>query len=535
MIPMKDRRMAMLKAFIILIILFTSTSVCFSMAPEELAKEGKYDEAIKAYRISLSKSQTDKERAKLHKALGEVMALKGDYKGAGKEYLKALSLDRMGFSENERFRMAVHLSWGSYLKEAIKELSDIVKNNPDHLEARIHLARSLSWAGRLKESQKEVEAILRMSPENRNALFIQANILRWRGHINQAISIYRNLLETKEDFDIRLGLTYALLRKGDRKGAQESLSHLKPTYPYQEKELKKLEEEVLRATRPSLGGTYQFYHDSDDNQLHRISVSGGGWIDPVRVDLHFRHTDARDDSRHHRSEEVFFRGYLRAIESLTIGGGAGVTQLAHKETDHYLTGTLFATVDLFRGFLGGSISRNVLVDTAQLIENKIRVSEAGIYGSQNLTDFLSLHGSYFYRDYSDKNYSHDFQFTPRYVVFPGNPRTSLGYRLRYLDFDKHTRGGYFDPRNFISHQALVSIDYEKDPFFIFLEPYIGYQSFKRYGERDRDFILGGAGVFRCRISRHMDAEATVEGGNYALGATSGFNYFQISFGLRIYF
>jgi len=87
----------------------------------------------------------------------------------------------------------------------------------------------------------------------------------------------------------------------------------------------------------------------------------------------------------------------------------------------------------------------------------------------------------------------------------------------------------------MSHQALLSIDYEKDPFSIFLEPYIGYQSFKRYGERDRDVILGGLGVFRYRISRKIDGEVAVEGGNYALGATTGFNYFQFSFGLRIYF
>ncbi len=517
------------------IIFLVLASVCFSVTPEELIKEGRYEEAIKAYRISLSSSRNDKEKARLHKAIGEILASKGDYKGAGKEYLKALSLDRMGFTENERFRMAIHLSWGNYLKEAVEELSDIVKNNPGHLEARIHLARSLSWAGRLKESLKEVEHILRVSPENRDALFIQANILRWRGNLHQAIAIYRNLLETKEDFDIRLGLTYALLKKGDRKGAQESFHLLKPVYPYQERELKKLEEEIVRMTRPSMGGTYQFYKDSDDNQLNRFSVSGGGWIDPVRVDLLFRHTDARDDERHHRSEEFSLRSYLKILEPLTMGGGAGVTQLAHKETDHYFTGNLFATLDLLRGFLGGSISRNVLVDNAQLIENRIRVTEGGIYGSQNLTDSLSLHGSYFYRDYSDKNHSHDFQLIPRYVVYRGNPRTSLGYRWRYLNFDKHTKSGYFDPKNFMSHQALLSIDYEKAPFFIFLEPYIGYQSFKRYGERDRDVILGGAGILRCRVSKNIDAEGSVEGGNYALGAVSGFNYFQISFGLRIYF
>ncbi len=517
------------------ILFFILVRICFSMTPEDWVREGKYQEAIKAYRMAISEARNEKERAKLHRALGEVFALKGEFKEAGKEYLKALSLDRRGFSESERFRMAIHLSWGTYLKEAIEELSEIIKNNPDHLEARIHRARCLSWTGRFKESLKEVETILKVSPNNREALLIKANILRWRGSLDQAIAIYKDLLEVKEDFDTRMGLTYALLKKGDRKGAQESFSHLKPIYPYQEKEFKKLEEEVLRVTRGSLGGTYQFYKDSDENQLNRFSISGGGWIDPVRVDLHFRHTDARDEDRHHRSEEFSFRVYSKRLERFTLGGGGGVVQLHHQKTDYYFTGNLFSTLDLFRGFIGGSLSQYVLVDTAQLIESRIRVHEGGMLISQNLTDELSLYGSYFYRDYSDRNHSHDFQCIPRYLLFSRNPRTSLGYRFRYLHFDKHPRSGYFDPKNFMSHQALLSIDYEKDPFSIFLEPYIGYQSFKRYGERDRDVILGGSGVFRYRISRKIDGEVAVEGGNYALGSTTGFNYFQFSFGLRIYF
>lgn len=525
----------MRKGWIIGIILLLKASPCGAVTPEALVKEGRYEEAISAYQLAIRDSRDDKERAKLHQRLGRVWAIREEFKKAAIEYLKALSLDRRGFSEDERFQMAIHLSWGSYLKEAIQMLSEIIQSHPEHLDARIHLARCFSWSGRYRDALREVDSILQKNPTHRDARFVQANVLRWKGELQKAISIYQELLKEKEDFDVRLGLTYALLARGDRKGAQESVSLLKPDYSYQQKELKKLQEEIQRRTSPFLGGQSQFYSDSDHNRLHRFALSGGGWIESWQVGLHFRETHAKDKVRDHQSEELSFRAHSRLFESLSVGGDLGVSQLRHRKTDHYLTGNLNVNVDLFQGTIGAGFARSVLVDTAQLIENRIRVTQAGFHITQNIGDGFSIYGSYFYRDYSDHNHAHDIQLIPRYTILFRDPRLTLGYRLRYLDFDKQTRKGYFDPDNFLSHQLLTSLEFEGERYSLFLEPYVGYQSFRRYGDRNHDFIVGGTGIFQYRIGKKVDLEIVSEAGNDALGTASGFKYYQFSLGLKVHF
>ncbi len=524
-----------MKSWLIIMMILSTASIGFSMGPEDFVKAGRYEEAIEAYRKALTEAQVDQEKARLHKALGDLWALKEDFKKASKEYLQALSLDKRGFSEEEKFQMAVRLSWGKYLDEAIEALLEILKNRPDHLEARIHLARCLSWSGRLGESLRRIEEVLQKDPENRDALFIQANVLRWRGEHQKAKAIYQALLREKEDFDVRLGLTYLLLSREDRKGIQESVKRLKPLYPYQEREFKSLTEEIQRRIGPILGGQYQFYKDSDHNRLNRYSVWGGGWVEQVRWRLQFRHTGAEDRSRRHRSEELSFGVGSRIFDSLSLGGGLGITQLRHRETDHDWTGHVTGGIDFFRGAFGVRFGREVLVDTAELIENRIRVRSAGGSFSQNIGDRLSLFGSYFYRSYSDSNRSHDVQWIPRYTVLTQHPRLTLGYRFRYLDFDQQTRHGYFDPENFIAHHLLFALEVKEGRTSFLIEPHIGYQSYKRYGRREHDFVIGGAGAFEYRIGRNLYLKVAIEGGNDASDTASGFKYYQTSLGVTAHF
>ncbi|MGQ9776064.1 MAG: tetratricopeptide repeat protein [Thermodesulfobacteriota bacterium] len=505
------------------------------MAPEELIKSGRYEEAIEVYLKALTEAKENQEKAKLHKALGDLWALKEDFKQASKEYLQALSLDKEGFTEEERFQMAICLSWGKQLDKAIKELSDILHRNPYHLEAKIHLARCLSWTGRLGESLRQIGEVLQRSPRNREALSIKANVLRWRGDYKKAMEIYRNLLQEKEDFDVRLGLTYLLLNKEDRRGVQRNLRLLTPLYSYQERELKILSKEIQERFGPFFEARYQFYKDSDHNRLNRYSIFGGGWFEQVRWNLYFRHTGAKDRLKSHRSEELSFQTYSRVFETLSLGGGLGIGHLRHRKTNNFLTGNAYSRFDFFRGTLGLTLSRDLCVDTAELIENRVRITGVGGSFFQNIDERLSFYGSYVYKDYSDSNRSHDFQFLPRYTIMIQNPRVTLGYRFRYLDFEKQTRRGYFDPENFISHQLLVSLDHKESRYSIFLEPYFGYQSYKRYGKRNHDFITGGTGIFQCRVWQNLNLEMAIEGGNYAIDNASGYKNFQITLGLKTYF
>jgi hypothetical protein len=124
--------------------------------------------------------------------------------------------------------------------------------------------------------------------------------------------------------------------------------------------------------------------------------------------------------------------------------------------------------------------------------------------------------------------------SPVYTLYPKNPRINLGYRFRYLNFNRQSGSGYFDPNDFMANQIFISLNFEHDKFYLYLEPYGGYQSFRRYGDNNTGFFGGGSGVFGFNLSKNVLLEASAEGGNYALGAAAGFNYYLVGFRLQIF-
>lgn len=209
------------------------------------------DETLDRLKKSIEITTDKAELGRLHKQLGDYYRFKNRLNEAAEEYSKALSLARETLSLEDRRQIAVSLSWAGRLKESITELKAVIAQDPANVEARIHLARVLSWVGELAAAVKEADGVLRDSPGNRDAMLVKANALRWRGDVKMAIPLYRKLLEQREDFDARLGLSFALLAGGDIKGAREGLKVLqrsKPKFAYQEKELKELVKAVERAT-----------------------------------------------------------------------------------------------------------------------------------------------------------------------------------------------------------------------------------------------------------------------------------------------
>lgn len=155
--------------------------------------------------------------------------------------------------------------------------------------------------------------------------------------------------------------------------------------------------------------------------------------------------------------------------------------------------------------------------------------------SQRLTDRFSLAAAHSYRNYSDGNDVNDFRLSPVYSVLTKNPTINLGYRFRYLNFNRQSGSGFFDPNDFISNQIFISLNFEHERFYFYIEPYGGYQSFRRYGENKADFFGGGSGVLGLNLSKKILLEANAEGGNYAMGAAAGFSYYWVGLRLQLSF
>lgn len=523
-------RFFMLIAFII-----ATSSASFAAAPAELAQEGKLAEAVAAYRQAIGAASDNRERARLHRELGDIFAARDEYRAAAPEYQAALAFSQ-DFPEKDRLRMAVVMSWGGDYSAAIDEFTRIIIENPANLEARLGQARTLAWAGRHGEAVAEAELVLKQDPGNRDALLIKANVLKWQGKVRDSLPIYTGILKGGEDFDARIGLTYALLSAGERRGARASLELLKPAYPYQEKELRELAEALDRATRSNLDFRFSYYDDTDRNDVQRYSLTYKFWLADWNMGASYRHTDSRDPSRNNRAEEFTIQGYVRPLPELGIGGGVGFSQEADGGTTDFFTWNLAGDCSLLRGSAGIAASSYLFNDTAQLIESRIRVTAATLTTTQRLIDRLSLSGTYGFKEYSDDNRSHDFQLSSTVTILTGTPVVQAGYRFRYLDFDRQSGSGYFDPDDFISNQVFVNLSLEQGRFSSFLGGYGGVQSFRRGGSKASGDLFGGvSGLVGYRFMDRLTGEINGEFGNYALQTVTGFEYFQVGARLGLTF
>ena len=103
------------------------------------------------------------------------------------------------------------------------------------------------------------------------------------------------------------------------------------------------------------------------------------------------------------------------------------------------------------------------------------------------------------------------------------------------NFDRQSGGGYFDPNDFMSHQAFATMSVEKDGFAAYLEPYIGVQSFRRYGDDSTDLIGGLSGTLGYQLAKSLRIEINGEYGNSAAETATGFEYFLVGARVRITF
>lgn len=484
-------------------------------------------EDLEALQKGLEAAVGDAAEARAHKRIGDHHAAGGEYREAAQAYATALSLARERFSEEERTGMAVTMSWGGRIREAVEELRLVLAKDPGNVKARTHLSRSLSWLGRTDEAIAEAEEVLNESPEDVEALLAKANALRYRGDNEAAAPIYRRILEIDDNFQARLGLAYVQLSRGDFSAARKEGARLRPQYPYQEKERTDLEATIARATRPGLAPAYTYYKDTDDNRVHRYSASTGFSVRNWKLALAYRHTDARDLTRSAKADDLSVSAYSKVFPRLGIGAGAGATRLSDGDTRTFPAGHVRADASVSRGTIGIAVSRTVFAETAQLMENGIRFTSVAASIAWPLPYRLSVSGSYAYKDYSDDNASNDVQASVRYALRLAGPAVGLGYRIRSLDFDRESGGGYFDPGNYLAHQAFATLYLERGRVYTYLEPYYGHQSFTRTGARTSDWFGGGNGALGLRLAQRVSFEIRGEGGDYAAGAATGFRYYLL--------
>lgn len=487
-----------------------------------------------SFQVSFSET---KEISELDKGLeikkrGDTLFEKGDMKGASREYIQAFEYG-INFSEEDLLLMAKRVSWAGDLKDAERMLRFILARNSENREAKLHLARVLSWQGRPFSSLEIVEEILKQNRNDKDALFIKANALRYMGRPDRALDYYEKLLAEREDFDIRLAQNYSFLQLGLPSKVHEAFKKLNPALPYQEREYLQLKNLVHETLSPAIRIGYNYFQDSDENEVQTSLVKVESYYNDIKGSLSFYYKDASDNLSHAEAYDLSIniakRISIQSLLNLGIGfakGGRG---------DLFLTGRIGIDFYALRGQMGLNLSRNLLTDTRELIDNQIRVDLYNFYFYQMITDRWIVVGTSGYRSYSDSNKAISLNTHLKYKLNFSYPLLFVGYRFIYLDFDKHKFHGYFDPKDYFSHQLTFTFLYEKEGITLYMEPFTGYQEYKRYGKKKHEWVYGGLATLSKRLMPGLNLEVNLEGGNYAAGTATGWKYYQTGLALRYSF
>ena len=464
---------------------------------------------------------TQDELARQTMEKGNRLAEEGQHRAAAEQYMIASSLTK-SFSADEQIRMATVISWAGSLKEARQRLEAILAENPGLIRARIQLARVLLWTGELDAALKEIDKVLAVESDNRDALLVRASGLRMKRNYQPAINLYQDLITKQADYDAYEGITYAYMLSNDRVGTDRTIPLLKPGYPYEEKSLAELRELRDIKFRPSVVPGFSFYHDNDDNDVWRFFTTGTVWFGNWQTSLDYVRVEANSPGFYSSTDNFTLSTYSRMPFYGGLGGSIGIV-----DQGRTVSWSVRGDKDIPDGSIGARIGYDALTDTAEIMHNRIRATNYSLYALYRPTDRITLWGSYSYRDYSDSNNANDFIGSISYLFLRKPAAMAVGYRGRYLDFQKQTFDGYFDPNNFSSHILFVNVSFEEKSFYGYAEPYVGYQTYTRYEEGDNSVIGGFAGMMGYRFSRHFATEVNFEVGDYAMSSSGASRYYQV--------
>ncbi len=287
-----------------------------------------------------------------------------------------------------------------------------------------------------------------------------------------------------------------------------------------------------------LGVVSVYYRDTEDNIVNRYTLSHLFKLENLKATLSYNLTDTRDNIREQKAEAFSLTIYPKYIKTFGLGAGLGFSKIGRGRETNYLTGMVKANLKILNGEVGAELSRDVPAKSAEQIENKIRITTVGLSVLQSLTNRLSLSTTYKHKEYSDENRSNDGLFVLKYATLKygekGDFEIVSGYRFRYLDFARQSGGGYFDPDNYLSHEFFTSFYFEYKKLYGYIEPFLGYQSFEKYGSGNHDFVGGAYSTVGLVLTKSISIEVNAEGGNYAV-ETLGYKYYYLDFRAKISF
>lgn len=465
---------------------------------------------------------------------GKGLKAKGEYKEAAEYFESALKVSPEGRKEGVRVELATVLGWSGDYRGAINIFSDVIRKDPENLDARMGLAANLSWAKRYDEALDEYKTILEKKPGYTDALLGLARTLSWKGEFDEAVNTYNEVLaKDPGNRQARLGLAKTLFWQDKTDASLKEVDELIAREP-SDKEAKELKGRLRDANRPAFGSYYSSSTDSDSNSLSVFRALGRLNFGPhLKLDLDYSLFEAKRFDEKRQAKTLSVRDTIRLTQGLKILPRLTLVRAGTDAGDKdYLAGGI--SLD-WRPIVGTRViaayGLTPLLDTTRLIGNNIRVQEHSLALIHDLRG-ATLNIRAGWGRYSDGNSRSDISGGASYRLFK-EPALIAGFTAGYSDFSKKTFSGYFNPPHILSNAVYLTLagDFYNEIFEYDFTGTIGTQSFNAQTEYVSSFKARLAG----RVTESLSVEAGYKWSRSALESAAGFRFEEYRVGLNYIF
>lgn len=506
-----------------------------------------YEEAVRR--------QPDHFRALVRAAMLESWG--GDLDVSADHYRRAVAIEPDDFDAN--LGLARVLSWKRELSGSIDAYRRLRDKHPDDPGVLLGLGQALSWAGRFAEADAVYAGMEDRKIEPIQAHMGRARLRGWQGRLDEAATFWRHVLRADPgNLDARIGLAYVNHWKGLDRTAREQADNLVLDHPGS-KEAKELQEAIRLGLRPHADAEAFRSSDTDSNQVEGATVAWVFMAEPqtsVRIAYSTYTAEFRCDNPSFCSAPGLAPG--SEIDTQAQAVSAGVTsrvvgpitfnaRLGAVREDSFDGGS--RTVGTLGGYMrwqvgprfavGTSGGRDVMLDTAPLIDRGIRVDEANGRLEYRFRPAWLLSGSAGVASYSDGNARRTAGAALEWRAPRSHPWVSAVFDARYRAFNDDRDNGYFDPLRYDSELVTVAIwdDYRDGRFYWRIEGTYGRQAFTLGAAAPRDdTVQGGSALAGINFAGGRAAfEASYTRSDYALNVANGFTYSRSGFFFRYRF
>ncbi len=425
------------------------------------------------------------------------------------------------------------------VNNAIDFLEAYTSANPKYTGAKLLLARQLAWNGRLLQADEVADQILAIDPSHRQARLIKADAASWRGDFYTALPIYEQLLAEEENFDARLGYTYALLATGSYEKAKFSSWWLYAAEASDRHTIIEVNQALLDQARQNVSWKTEYLNDKTESKRLDHILSFNLPFERANMTLSLRQQKAEDPwtATPQELKGLMLAGLWRmnnAVRFLSEVAWVKVGTDQQQENDE-LNLLLAATLQMRRWFWQLELSRELYDDSASILANHIIRRDIYSFAQYKVNDWIRLDGELRGTDYSDDNESYELVLRARYALKLISPRIELGYKYFQQGFQRQSGGGYFAPDQTDSNQITLGFSNYSKRFQGSGEVFYGRQTTSIASLDQAENIAGLTLDLSYYLMNSLRVNASVEGGHFALGKENGYYYYLASLGLSVFF